>query len=98
MEGSWFKDLRNEALLYFAGGILSSALGLLAWVILYKLHIYFGFSQPNTDGAVAIAFGGMIIFKYLTEIKLELLGPVSYTHLTLPTMSLVCRSRWSPYH
>ena len=24
--------------------------------------------------------------------------PVSYTHLTLPTMSLVCRSRWSPYH
>ena len=21
---------------------------------------------------------------------------VSYTHLTLPTMSLVCRSRWSP--
>ena len=26
------------------------------------------------------------------------LGPVSYTHLTLPTMSLVCRSRWSPYH
>ena len=25
-------------------------------------------------------------------------APVSYTHLTLPTMSLVCRSRWSPYH
>ena len=24
--------------------------------------------------------------------------PVSYTHLTLPTISLVCRSRWSPYH
>ena len=26
------------------------------------------------------------------------LGPVSYTHLTLPTMRLRCRSRWSPYH
>lgn len=74
MEGSWFKDLRNEALLYFAGGILSFALGLLAWVILYKLHIYFGFPQPNTDGAVFIFFGGILIFKYLTEIKLELLG------------------------
>lgn len=74
MEGSWFKDLRNEALLYLAGGVLSSALGLLAWVILYKLHSYFGFPQPSTDGAVAIAFGGMIVFKYLTEIKLELLG------------------------
>ena len=24
--------------------------------------------------------------------------PVSYTHLTLPTITTVCRSRWSPYH
>ena len=24
--------------------------------------------------------------------------PVSYTHLTLPTIRLKCRSRWSPYH
>ena len=24
--------------------------------------------------------------------------PVSYTHLTLPTTAIVCRSRWSPYH
>ena len=26
------------------------------------------------------------------------LGPVSYTHLTLPTICFKCRSRWSPYH
>ena len=26
------------------------------------------------------------------------LGAVSYTHLTLPTINLRCRSRWSPYH
>ena len=25
-------------------------------------------------------------------------GPVSYTHLTLPTTIELCRSRWSPYH
>ena len=25
-------------------------------------------------------------------------GPVSYTHLTLPTTSALCRYRWSPYH
>ena len=25
-------------------------------------------------------------------------GPVSYTHLTLPTKYNSCRSRWSPYH
>ena len=24
--------------------------------------------------------------------------PVSYTHLTLPTKQVQCRSRWSPYH
>ena len=24
--------------------------------------------------------------------------PVSYTHLTLPTIALLCRSRWSPSH
>ena len=24
--------------------------------------------------------------------------PVSYTHLTLPTKPMMCRSRWSPYH
>ena len=24
--------------------------------------------------------------------------PVSYTHLTLPTTPVACRSRWSPYH
>ena len=28
----------------------------------------------------------------------RLLYPVSYTHLTLPTICLTCRSRWSPYH
>ena len=25
-------------------------------------------------------------------------APVSYTHLTLPTIAAECRSRWSPYH
>ena len=25
-------------------------------------------------------------------------GAVSYTHLTLPTTIIRCRSRWSPYH
>ena len=26
------------------------------------------------------------------------INPVSYTHLTLPTKPMMCRSRWSPYH
>ena len=43
---------------------------------------------------------------HLTDVKLKskkLKGlydatPVSYTHLTLPTKQVQCRSRWSPYH
>ena len=26
------------------------------------------------------------------------MSTVSYTHLTLPTIDISCRSRWSPYH
>ena len=33
----------------------------------------------------------VLVIKMLTE-------PVSYTHLTLPTTLVKCRSRWSPYH
>ena len=28
----------------------------------------------------------------------DAIRPVSYTHLTLPTSAVACRSRWSPYH
>ena len=30
--------------------------------------------------------------------NLDTIETVSYTHLTLPTIALLCRSRWSPYH
>ena len=30
--------------------------------------------------------------------KTTCLRPVSYTHLTLPTIAAECRSRWSPDH
>ena len=32
------------------------------------------------------------------QLESHYLAAVSYTHLTLPTTRLVCRSRWSPYH
>ena len=35
---------------------------------------------------------------YLYGILREELEAVSYTHLTLPTIHVECRSRWSPYH
>ena len=36
--------------------------------------------------------------RLAADFSKETLQAVSYTHLTLPTISLVCRSRWSPYH
>ena len=36
--------------------------------------------------------------KQIVDIALAPVDPVSYTHLTLPTMKCRCRSRWSPYH
>ena len=47
-----------------------------------------------------------LVIKTLTELvefvrkldeKMKAM-PVSYTHLTLPTILRRCRSRWSPYH
>ena len=48
-----------------------------------ELEIYYEDMGDPGDPAVLLIMG---------------LGAVSYTHLTLPTMSLVCISRWSPYH
>ena len=33
-----------------------------------------------------------------SNVIVEETEPVSYTHLTLPTIELECISRWSPYH
>ena len=54
------------------------------------LHTLIAEGYAATDGAEF----------WLTPKMLELgyAYPVSYTHLTLPTTRLVCRSRWSPYH
>ena len=34
----------------------------------------------------------------LATFQTAMAGPVSYTHLTLPTSAVACRSRGSPYH
>ena len=43
---------------------------------------------------------GPLVYQYreYTGVQAAYLGPVSYTHLTLPTNTVTCRSRWSPYH
>ena len=36
--------------------------------------------------------------RELSKGQVPSVAPVSYTHLTLPTIQHWCRSRWSPYH
>ena len=44
-------------------------------------------------------FSFLVFAVYLLILfPLTFIAPVSYTHLTLPTKSDECRSRWSPYH
>ena len=52
----------------------------------------------NPDNATVFAsFGAHPSFEVALERTVTEL-PVSYTHLTLPTNIIRCRSRWSPYH
>ena len=59
-------------------------------------------TQNLRDTAKATLRGKFIViqayFKKIEIFQTNNLTPVSYTHLTLPTRSIKCRSRWSPYH
>ena len=69
-----FKDLVSQVLIYLVGFLCSSALGLLVFVLLYKLHVYWGFPEPSINGLTFVVFVGMLIFKHVVERNLEELG------------------------
>ena len=48
-----------------------------------------GILEPSTQNiAIGTPVSGLV----------DRVHAVSYTHLTLPTSAVACRSRWSPYH
>ena len=55
------------------------------------------YNAANEEAAVEF-LNGRLSFPRIVDTIAAVMEAVSYTHLTLPTMSLVCRSRWSPYH
>ena len=73
-----------------------------------KLETSFRFNEPTGGGTSAIGVIGGLVGDFLSveskmqgggrELTATTLHPVSYTHLTLPTIHVECRSRWSPYH
>ena len=40
----------------------------------------------------------IFIYDFAARTLTQVSKSVSYTHLTLPTNTVTCRSRWSPYH
>ena len=50
--------------------------------------------DAGVDGLFTLGSSGEVAFS--TDKRRR--ETVSYTHLTLPTITTVCRSRWSPYH
>ena len=56
------------------------------------------FGQGGLEEGAAKMTYGTGLFMLLNTGTTPTFSAVSYTHLTLPTTSRRCRSRWSPYH
>ena len=52
------------------------------------------FNRLRADGDQIFPLGWAMVLQRAADTHYT----VSYTHLTLPTSSERCRSRWSPYH
>lgn len=71
MKDETIKSSINTALMYLAGGIHSSALCFMTFVLAYKLHVYFGTPIPGLDGLSVALVVCTFIFKKLIEKDLE---------------------------
>ena len=56
------------------------------------------YQSAQHGGHVHVAGDGFEGWYRVAEVDGFDPAPVSYTHLTLPTIALLCRSRWSPYN
>lgn len=70
MKDETIKESLNTALMYLAGTIHASALCLTAFMLTYKLHIYFGFPIPSLDGLSVALIVSTVFFKNIIEKEL----------------------------
>ena len=61
-------------------------------------HIAFRGQPQMTVEAIQDAVEMELMKSSRKDVAQKYIASVSYTHLTLPTTRLRCRSRWSPYH
>lgn len=74
MKDETVKSYVNTTLMYLAGSIHSAALCLTAFMLAYKLHIYFGFPQPSLDALSFVLVICTFLFKKKIERELEQSG------------------------
>ena len=74
MRDETVKSSINTVLMYLAGAIHSSALCLTAFMLAFKLHIYFGFPQPSLDALSFVLVICTFLFKKKIERELAVSG------------------------
>ena len=70
MKDETVKSSINTVLIYLAGNIHASALCFMAFILAYKLHIYFGFPIPSIDGLSFVLVVSTLFFKKRIEKEL----------------------------
>lgn len=71
MKDETVKSSINTVLMYLAGNIHASALCFMAFILAYKLHIYFGFPIPSLDGLLLALVIFTFVFKKRIDRELE---------------------------
>lgn len=71
MKDETVKSSVNTVLMYLSGNIHASALCFMAFILAYKLHIYFGFPIPSLDGLSFVLVICTFLFKKKIERELE---------------------------
>ena len=84
---SEYGDIPNKG--FLAGGAVANLLMTYLWEGNYPINDLDIFIESEQD---------LHSYKSTPLRTNELVVAVSYTHLTLPTSAVACRSRWSPYH
>lgn len=74
MKDETVKSSINTSLMYLAGSIHAAALCLTAFMLAYKLHVYFGFPQPSLDALSFVLVICTFLFKKKIERELAVSG------------------------
>ena len=71
-------------------GRLKGKTGIKNWNVLCRWAFCYSLGEYSMPTDIPVNTDSNVEMSWFTS--------VSYTHLTLPTIQLSCRSRWSPYH